>query len=146
MLLGKHAMATIWLYCRDAERSKAFYRDVLGLPLFDEHGGTAHFDGGGIRLSLHPAREEELPPQGSFLVFEIPKGIDRVYEELARRGVKFKDPLEEAEFGQVAGFLDPDGHQVFIWQPPGPDDPRYPMVAPLVRHYESVVSRLSTER
>lgn len=142
MLLGKYALATVWLYCRDLKESIAFYRDRLGLRLFDEHGGTAHFDAGGIRLSLHLPEGEHGPPRGSFLVFLIPNGIEAVHSELIRRGVRFEGPLAEAPFGQVASFRDPDGHLLYIWQPPKPDDSRFPMVAPLVEHYQSVSARL----
>ncbi len=142
MLLGKYPLATLWLYCRDVASSVAFYRDVLQLPLLDEHGDKAHFDAGGIRLSLHPASQSDLPPLGSFLVFLIQYDIERVYEELTQRGVRFEGPLKEEEYGRDAWFRDPDGHQIFIWQPPSPEDPRYAMVAPLVSHYSSIVARL----
>ncbi|MFQ5951384.1 MAG: VOC family protein [Candidatus Geothermarchaeales archaeon] len=141
MLLGKYPLAAVWLYCGDVERSVAFYRDVLGLPLLDQHGGTAHFDGGGIRLSLHPTEDGDVPPRGSFFVFVIETDIDEVYDELKQRGVVFEGPLKNEEFGRATSFRDPDGHQLFIWQPPPREDPRYAMVAPLVRHYESVATR-----
>ena len=138
MLLGKHMLATVWLYCRNVQKSLEFYRDVLGLPCFDEHSGTAHFDAGGTRLSLHPADEDNLPPRGSFLVFAIQANIDTVYADLERRGVRFNGQLEDKAFGRVASFCDPDGHMLFIWQPPPPNDSRYAIVAPLVHHYESL--------
>ncbi len=145
MLLGKHLLSTVWLYSKDVAATKRFYVDVLGLPTFDEHGGTAHFDGGGVRLSLHPLEESRKGADG-FLVFLVEEGIETVCQELAGRGVVFTQELHEAEFGKVASFRDPDGHSLHVWQPPPPDDPRYPTVASLVRHYESVSRRLSAER
>lgn len=135
-------MAAIWLYSRDVKKSAAFYEGVLGLRKIDEHGGTAHFDAGGIRVSLHPSSPDNLPARGSFLVFIIPSDIDRVYFELKERGAEFKGPLREEEFGRAAFFHDPDGHELWIWQPPALGDKRNTMVAPLVDHYTSVAERL----
>ena len=142
-MLGKHLMSTVWLYVRDPEKSKAFYRDALGLRPFDEHSGTVHFDAGNIRLSLHPwGKTRPKPAAGSFLVFYVEHGIDRVYCELRRRGVRFREPLREAPFGRVAGFVDPDGHEISIWQPPQKGSRRYRSVEPLVRQYERLAARL----
>jgi catechol 2,3-dioxygenase-like lactoylglutathione lyase family enzyme len=146
MSLGNYPMAAIWLYCRDVKASSAFYEGTLGLPKIDEHGDTAHFNAGGIRLSLHPTSAKSAFNEEFFLVFDIPKDIDRVYTELDKRGVRFDGPLKEEAFGRAASFRDPDGHQIFIWQPPAPGDSRYPMVARLVSHYDSLARVLGVPK
>lgn len=135
MLLGRHLLSTVWLYARDTEGTKRFYRDVLGMDLFDEHDGTAHFDGGGIRLSLHPAKGAE---GWGFLVFLVEEGIEGVCRELASRGVAFVDELQEESFGKAASLRDPEGNLLFVWQPPPPDDPRFAQVEALVAHYRGI--------
>ena len=144
MLFGKHLLATIWLYSNDVEAMKDFYGRVLGMNLFDEHRGTVHFDGGGVRLSLHPVEEDEEGGWG-FLVFIVEDGIQAVCEELTARGVSFTEELAEAEFGTTASFKDPAGNLLFVWEPPAPENPRYAMVEPLVRHYRHVAERLQSE-
>ncbi len=143
MLFGKHLLATIWLYSHDVEAMKEFYGRVLGMKLFDEHGGTVHFDGGGVRLSLHPVEEGEEGGWG-FLVLIVEDGIQALCREMAARGISFIEELAEAEFGTTASFKDPAGNLLFVWQPPAPDDPRYAMVEPLVRHYRQVAQRLQS--
>ena len=142
MLLGRHPLAAIWFYCRDVERSLVFYRDMLGLPVIDEHSGTAHLDGGGVRLSLHPEEPDQLPPRGSFVVFPVVDGIEAACVELVRRGVEFSAPLQREAIGRMAALHDPDGHTLFLWEPPSPGDSGEAMVGPLIRHFESLASRL----
>lgn len=67
----------------------------------------------------------------------------RCNRELARCGVPFHTPPQEEPFGQYAGFHDPDGHEISLWQPPSARDRRHAMVAPLVQHSQSVVARLA---
>ena len=61
MLDGECKLATIWLFSKDTNRAREFYRDVLQMKQI-EHGETNSFDGGGLRLSIHP----------------LPKGLERV--------------------------------------------------------------------
>ena len=137
MTLRDQPLAAIWLYCRDLERSAAFYGDALGLrPLAD-----GHFDAGGVRISLHPSLGRPVEPQGSFLVF-IVEAVDEAYEELLGHGVHFDAPPAEQEFGRAASFRDPDGHELWIWQPPAEDDERFPTVEALVTHYRELLPRL----
>lgn len=142
MLLGKYPLATIWLYCRSVAQSVIFYRDILGIRVFDEGGGTAHLDAGGVRLSLHPADPEDTPARGSFFVFLVQDSIESVYDELVGRGVHFQEPLQDFFYGRVASFYDPDGHQLFIWQPPSETDARFSGVAALVHHHNGICARL----
>ncbi len=53
MFNGECKLATIWLYSKDTEKAGAFYRDLLQMKQI-EHGETNSFDGGGLRLSIHP--------------------------------------------------------------------------------------------
>src|SRR5205807_1973845 len=52
------------LYSEDLDRARAFYRDVLGLPLLLDEGHVIHFDAGTIRLAIHrcpPGQRREAP-------------------------------------------------------------------------------------
>src|SRR5437773_11964163 len=55
----------VW-YSEDLDRARAFYRDVLGLPLLLDEGHVIHFDAGTIRLAIHrcPLGQRPEAPEG----------------------------------------------------------------------------------
>src|SRR4029453_18863141 len=55
--VGVSNISVVYLYVSDMERSLAFYRDLLGIPLSgDEHWAEAAFDDG-TRFALHATHE-----------------------------------------------------------------------------------------
>jgi catechol 2,3-dioxygenase-like lactoylglutathione lyase family enzyme len=109
----------VWLYSKDTAKSIRFYRDVLDFRVVESFPDGALLHGGGILLGIH--REEgdrKSKPGGTLLVLHT-DNIERSFEELKQRGVKFLKPqIEKAVFGAVADFKDPDGYLLEIWQPP----------------------------
>jgi len=67
------------------EESRAWYRDVLGLPELYAFPGLAFFDLGGVRLML---TEEGDGAQDSILYLRVPD-VHAAKEDLEARGVKF---------------------------------------------------------
>ena len=117
------------LFVADLERSKAFYRDTLGVPLKFEDKTSAGFDFDPmllILLDIASARDlltEEavaVPrPAGvtSQLVCFV-DDVDAIYKELAARGVEFVRKPIDREWGlRTAHFKDPDGNVWEIAQP-----------------------------
>lgn len=82
MMLGQVART-----CRSVEDSRAWYRDVLGLPELCAFPGLAFFDVGGVRLML---TEEEggSGPSESILYLRVPD-VHAEKDALESRGVKF---------------------------------------------------------
>jgi methylmalonyl-CoA/ethylmalonyl-CoA epimerase len=89
----------------DRDRAKAFYRDVVGLPLLGELDppGLVFFDlGGGTRMLL------EGPGTGATILY---LGVDDIVAARARieaAGVRFEDEIHrihthDGTFGQPAG-------------------------------------------
>src|SRR5207302_4931511 len=76
----------IVLYSEDLDRARAFYRDVLGLPLLLDEGHVIHFDAGTIRLAIHrcPPGQRREAPEG-FLVFGV-EDLAVVHEALRLAG------------------------------------------------------------
>jgi predicted enzyme related to lactoylglutathione lyase len=108
----------LWLSVRDLERAKEFYGRRLGLHLWrEEPKESLHFDAGAFVLSVHAAKDGELPPRGSRIVFTVGSNIDGLCDELARRGVVFARPLADLALGRAAMFLDPDGHELWVCRP-----------------------------
>jgi len=155
-LIGQLPLAAVWFYCKDVNHSKRFYKDIVGLkPLEDGVETGSHFDLGTVRLTLLPAIEDgkkgknpaERPSSQQYLVFHVESSIESVYRDLVKRGVKMrsKSVVEDA-MGKTAWFNDPDGHVIFLWQPPKKESKNFKQVESLVKHYESVSRALADLR
>jgi predicted enzyme related to lactoylglutathione lyase len=136
------ALEGIVLYSEDLERARAFYRDVLGLPLLLDEGHVIHFDAGTVRLAIHrcPPSEGREAPEG-FLVFGV-DDLAAAHEELRRRGAVFLGPPADRPYGRVAYLHDPEGHEIGLLEEPRRGTEGHRRVAPLVGRYERVIKSL----
>jgi catechol 2,3-dioxygenase-like lactoylglutathione lyase family enzyme len=112
-------VGTIMLSVREMERSLAFYRDTLGLPVKFASEGFAFLDGGGVTLALR--RDPKLPDPGegvrTEVVFEV-ADVQAAYDALRARGVAFqREPRVVTGDQHAADFRDPDGHVLSIFGP-----------------------------
>ncbi|MFN2449428.1 MAG: VOC family protein [Candidatus Baltobacteraceae bacterium] len=115
-------MTTFWvamLVCADLDRSRDFYRDVLGLKLKSNRAPHwIEFElEGGATLVLHPKTELVAVRPGSLqLGFSVPN-VDRFIADCATFTVPvFQDPYDEP-FGRIAIIGDPDGYPIQIMTP-----------------------------
>lgn len=110
-------------FVADVDRSKAFYRDVLGLTVSEDHDGFVRFEGGFAlhdgpslhqRAFAHP--EDAGAPYGrQNLVpyFEAPD-LDAAFERVSA-GAEILHPVRTEPWGgRVFRALDPDGHVVEV--------------------------------
>lgn len=120
-MLGDTRVGAIVFFVGVLDRSLAFYRDILGLPVqaIDGHDGPfAVAELGGLSLVFipRPARAGESP----VVVFGLEGGIDDLAEALAAQGVEIVVPVSEApDGGLTLDFLDPDGNLLSLHQPAG---------------------------
>jgi len=109
----------IIVYVSDMNRSVAFYRDVLGLPLKFESPDWTEFATGTTTLALHiasapaspPPSEKGAQPAGRCdLGFSV-ADCDKAHAELSAKGVRFVMPPSQrpGEGIRLAVGLDPDG-------------------------------------
>ncbi len=115
------------LVVSDMERSRSFYRDVLGAEVHREYGGTSvvlRFLGTWILLVTGGGPTADKPG----VVFAPPADPDTVshemtirvpdcraaYETLHARGARFLTPPVEYEWEVRCFFADPDGHLLEI--------------------------------
>ncbi len=107
------------------QRSVAFYRDVLGLPLKFTSPGWTEFITGTTTLALHRTGEEKLPahqgrpPAGQAHIGFVVDDIQAAYEELKARDAFFSLPPQKQVTGNTLAVLhDPDGLGITIQQRP----------------------------
>ena len=135
---GAVVLEGIVLYSENLERAKAFYADVLELPLLLEEAHALHFDAGGARLAIHryPTEGSVETPEG-FLMFAV-DDLDATYEDLRRRGAEFLGPPATRSYGRVAYLHDPEGHEIGLIEEPPAGTEAYRRVAPLVDRLDRV--------
>jgi lactoylglutathione lyase len=109
----------IMLGVQDVQRSIAFYRDVLGLPLQAQHESFAFFDAGGCTLALSEGLGSSKPVRAG--ATEVVFGVDDVranYEALRSKGVAFiNEPRAVTGPMFAVNFIDPDGHSLSLFGP-----------------------------
>ncbi len=117
-MLDACAPLNVWIYARDLARSRRFYEETLGFPLWREEPGTAlHFGVGGSVLSIRRTADGNPVPHGVFVVLPLGREIDRICADLLARGVALEAPLADREFGRSAMLRDPDGYEIWIVRP-----------------------------
>ena len=118
------AINAITLFVEDLAATKAFYREVFGLPLIFEDDDSAVFNFGNTIVNLLKATAAvELiepapiasPDAGSRMQFTIEvDDVDAMCAELARRGVELLNgPIDRPWGVRTACFRDPAGH---VWE------------------------------
>ena len=109
-------LSVVYLYVRDMERSLAFYRDLLGIPLEgDEHWAETTFPGG-TRFALHATREGvgELSSGTVHVDFEV-DDADAAAEVLREHGVAVGERVHDT-WGTAVEVADPDGYTISLFQ------------------------------
>ncbi len=86
---GLSSIGQISVNTHDLKKAIEFYRDTLGMKfLFEAPGDLAFLDCDGIRLMLALPDSPEFDHPSSIIYFKVPD-IQRAYDELSSRGVKF---------------------------------------------------------
>jgi catechol 2,3-dioxygenase-like lactoylglutathione lyase family enzyme len=112
-------LGQISMLCRSAEKTEAWYRDVLRLPHVFTFGELVFFDCGGTRLYFRQVADAEFH-KGSILYFLV-DDINVARDLLVERGIRFQgaphmiyrdDQTGVEEW--MAFFEDPDGNTLGI--------------------------------
>lgn len=111
---------TIIFNVADIERTRAFYREHLGIAFerYDEEDGIAYLMTKiGQEVDLMVFKGDPKPGNTPNVVFGLADGgIDTLIERLASAGVEIVTPVSEAPGGWFADFRDPDGQIVSFYQ------------------------------
>jgi catechol 2,3-dioxygenase-like lactoylglutathione lyase family enzyme len=120
MITGSHAI----IFAEDAERARAFLRDVLELPYVDAHDGWLIFKLPPAELGIHPAAASADPGVGAlnghhelYLMFD---NLETTMADLEAKGVEFAGPPEAQGFGIIARLRIPGAGEIGLYQPRHP--------------------------
>ena len=103
------------VYAEDADRARAFFRDVLGWPHVDAGGGWLIFRTGPSELGVHPITGEEHH-QISLMCDDI----NATVADLEAKGVEFTRPIRDDGFGLTTEFVVPGGGRMDLYEPRHP--------------------------
>ena len=115
MITGVHAI----VFSPEAEKVRAFFTDVLGLPSADAGGGWPIFALPPAELAVHPA--EHGGRQQLYLMCD---DILVTLAELRGKGVEVAQEVSDQRWGLLAAIRMPDGSELPIYEPRHPSPPR----------------------
>src|SRR5262249_2141883 len=117
----------VLLRVADIERSKGFYRDILGFQVAEEdpnHGGvfmTLGDDFHTLDLFQHPSPESVEEPRGTplgvaHIAFQVSSyaALGEAYRTLLEHGVKIDRAMDHVNQRSIY-FFDPDGNRLEIY-------------------------------
>ncbi len=111
-------IANVMLGASDLDRSRAFYRDKLGLTVKQEIPGFVFLETGPVTLTLSAAHARLADQPGPSEVVLAVAGVRAAYAALKDAGVEFlREPANVAGDSWAANFRDPDGHLLSIFGP-----------------------------
>jgi predicted enzyme related to lactoylglutathione lyase len=112
MFFGMHAL----IYAKDAEKVRAFFRDVLKWPHVDAGQGWLIFDLPPAELGVHPIMEGDAESHQLYLMC---KDVKKTVALLEKHGVQCA-PIQDAGFGLLTSFELPGGGPFGMYQPRHP--------------------------
>jgi predicted enzyme related to lactoylglutathione lyase len=111
MINGVHAL----IYAEDAEKVRAFFRDVLGFASVDAGQGWLIFALPPAELGIHPAEGESR-----YQLYLMCDDVEATVEELKGKGVQIAQPIRDEGWGLVTAIEMPGGGQLGLYQPRHP--------------------------
>lgn len=109
------------VYADDAEAARAFFRDVLGWPYVDSHGGWLIFGTGPSELGVHPTSGGTEEAKWSAPVHhEITLVCDDIagtVADLESRGAEFTSDVRDQGFGLTITLKIPGAGEMMLYEP-----------------------------
>ena len=111
MITGVHTI----LFSPEAEKIRAFLRDVLEWRSVDAGGGWPIFAQPASEIAVHPDSTG-----GRSEIYLLCDDLHATLAALAAKGVATTGPVHEERWGSVARLHLPDGSELGIYQPKHP--------------------------
>jgi catechol 2,3-dioxygenase-like lactoylglutathione lyase family enzyme len=115
VITGLHAI----MFSPEAEKVRAFFRDVLGLPSVDAGQGWLIFAMPPAELAVHPADGEARHE-----LYLMCDDIQATLAELRDKGAEATRDVTDQGWGLLAAIGLPDGSQLPIYEPRHPSPPQ----------------------
>jgi catechol 2,3-dioxygenase-like lactoylglutathione lyase family enzyme len=112
MILGLHSI----IYAQDADKVRAFLRDVLGFKSVDAGHGWLIFAAPPAELAAHPSEPGEKPHHEFYLMCD---DLQATIKDLADKGVQCSE-VTEARWGSSTAIQLPGGGELGLYQPKHP--------------------------
>jgi predicted enzyme related to lactoylglutathione lyase len=109
------AGAHVLVYAEDAEKARAFLRNVVGWDHVDAHDGWLIFALPPAELGVHPSDGDR--PSGTHQLFLMCRDIERTVEELKRKGAEFADEIADKGFGRPIHMKVPGAGEIGLYEP-----------------------------
>jgi catechol 2,3-dioxygenase-like lactoylglutathione lyase family enzyme len=110
---------------QDADRSREFYGETLGLPFLKQWGQMPgyEFQAGNLTLAVMQmdAFGQAFRPNGGPIALQV-ADFDAAHAELREKGVAFASDVIDSGVCKQAYFADPDGNPLGIHQRYAPTD------------------------
>ena len=111
MITGIHAI----VFSPDADKTRGFFGDVLGLSSVDAGGGWSIFALPPAELAVHPADGE-----GRHQLYLMCDDIHATLAELQGKGAEVAQEVSDQGWGLLAAVRLPDGSEFPIYEPRHP--------------------------
>ena len=111
MITGMHAI----VFSPEAQKTRAFFADVLGLSSVDAGGGWPIFALPPAELAVHPA-----DGAGRHQLYLMCDDIHATLAELQGKGAEVAQEVSDAGWGLLASVRLPDGSELPIYEPRHP--------------------------
>jgi catechol 2,3-dioxygenase-like lactoylglutathione lyase family enzyme len=112
------------VYADDPEAARAFFRDVIGWPFVDAHGGWLIFGTGPSELGVHPTSGERggeaLSVPAHHEITLMCDDIEQTVAELSARGAEFAGPVQQQGFGLMVAMKVPGAGDMLVYEPRHP--------------------------
>lgn len=117
MITAVHSL----VYSDDPEATRAFFRDVLGWPNVDAHGGWLVFRTGPSELGVHPTSGEHEGRAWSTPAHHeislVCDDLDATMADLSARGARFSGEPARQGFGRTVSLVVPGSVEIILYEP-----------------------------
>ena len=107
MITGLHSV----IFTTDADKDRAFFRDVLNFPHVDVGGGWLIFATPPSEIAFHPSDVNDKHE-----IYFLCDDVQAQIEELESAGSKCA-PIKKEDWGLVTSFTLPGGGSIGLYQP-----------------------------
>ena len=104
------------IYADDPVAARAFFRDVLELPVVDDGGGWLIFGLPPAELGVHPTEGGQVPT-GTMKLSLMCDDVEATVADLQGKGVEVISPIVDAGYGRVTTLRVPGGVELDLYEP-----------------------------